>query len=100
MAGPGIYVLFLADTCASEVHPVFNPIAPSGYLRPNMYLFIADIANRDSFVSCCRTYICLNITRFYEEQRQSSIGSAWPACLKTVNRARDFDIMCTAVCIP
>ena len=50
MAGPGICVLCLADTCASEVHPVFNPVAPYGYLLPNMYLFIADITNADSFV--------------------------------------------------
>ena len=28
MAGPGICVLCLADTCTSEVHPVFNPVAP------------------------------------------------------------------------
>ena len=40
----------LADTCASEVHPVFNPVAPYGYLLPNMYVFIADITNLDSFV--------------------------------------------------
>ena len=46
MAGPGICVLCLADTCASEVHPVFNPVAISA----NMYLFIADITNQDSFV--------------------------------------------------
>ena len=39
-----------ADTCASEVHPLFIPGAPYGYLRPNMYLFIADIANPDLFV--------------------------------------------------
>ena len=32
MAGPGICVLCLADTCTSEVHPVFNPVAPYGYL--------------------------------------------------------------------
>ena len=36
MACPGICVLFLADTCASEVHPVFNPVAYYGYLLPNM----------------------------------------------------------------
>ena len=30
MAGPGICVLCLADTCTSEVHPVFNPVAPYG----------------------------------------------------------------------
>ena len=28
IAGPGICVLCLADTCASEVHPVSNPVAP------------------------------------------------------------------------
>ena len=32
MAGTGICVLCLADTCTSEVHPVFNPVAPYGYL--------------------------------------------------------------------
>ena len=30
MAGPGICVLCLVDTCTSEVHPVFNPVAPYG----------------------------------------------------------------------
>ena len=40
MAGPDICVLSLADTCASEVHPVLNPVSPYGYLLPNMYLFI------------------------------------------------------------
>ena len=50
MAGPGICVLRLADTCASEVHPVFNPVAPYGYLLPNMYLFLEDITNPDLFV--------------------------------------------------
>ena len=29
----------------------------------------------------------LDITRFCEQQRQPSNGSAWPACPKTVNRA-------------
>ena len=38
MAGPGICVLCLADTCTSEVHPVFNPVAPYGYLLSDMYL--------------------------------------------------------------
>ena len=50
MAGPGIYVLCLAGTCASEVHPVFNSVAPYGHLFPNMYLLIAVITNPDSFV--------------------------------------------------
>ena len=82
MAGSGICVLCLADVCASEVHLVFNHVAPYGYRLPNMYLFIADISNPDSFVLCCRIWISLDITRFYEEQRQPSSGSAWPACKK------------------
>ena len=50
MAGPGICVLCLADTCTSEMHPVFNPVAPYGYLLSDMYLFIADFKNIDLFV--------------------------------------------------
>ena len=52
MAGPGIGVLCLADTCTSEVHPVFNPVAcaPYGYLLSDMYLFMADITNPDFLV--------------------------------------------------
>ena len=50
MAGPGICVLCLADTCTSEVHPVFNPVAPYGYLLYDMYLFMADITNPDFLV--------------------------------------------------
>ena len=49
MVGPGICVLCLADSFASVVQRVFNPVAPYGYLLPNMYLFIADIKNPDSF---------------------------------------------------
>ena len=50
MAGPGICVFCLADTCTSEVHPVFNPVAPYGYLLSDMYLFMADITNPDILV--------------------------------------------------
>ena len=50
MAGPCICVLCLADTCSSEVHPVFNPVAPYGYLLSDMYLFMADITNPDFLV--------------------------------------------------
>ena len=42
MAGPGIHVLYLADTCTSEMHPVFNPVAPYGYILSDMYLFMSD----------------------------------------------------------
>ena len=50
MAGPGICVLCLADTCTTEVHPVFNTVAPYGYLFSDMYLFMADITNPDFLV--------------------------------------------------
>ena len=50
MAGPGICVLCLADTCTSEVHPVLNPVAPHGYLLSDMYLIMADITNPDFLV--------------------------------------------------
>ena len=51
----------------------------------------------------CRTFICLDIIRFYEEQRQPSIWFAWPTCPKTLNRvpiagSGGFNTICTAVC--
>ena len=36
MAGLGICIFCLADTCASKVHPVFNPVAPCGYWLPTV----------------------------------------------------------------
>ena len=80
MAGPGICVLCLADTCISEVHPVFNPVAPYGYLLSDMYFFGRYHKSR---LVC----IGLDITRFCEQQRQPYSGFAWPACPKTVNWA-------------
>ena len=82
---------------------MFNPVAPYGYLLPNLYLCMANIANPDLSVCVCRTWIFLDITRFYEE-RQLSSGPAWPACTKMVNRipiAGDWMLtcLCTAVCI-
>ena len=37
MAGPCICILCLADTCVSEVHPVFNHVALYGYLLSSVY---------------------------------------------------------------
>ena len=51
-----------------------------------VYLLMTDIANPDVFVCGYRTWICLDINRFYEGQRQPSSGSAWPASSNTVNR--------------
>ena len=69
------------------MHSVFNFVAPYGYLIPIVYLFMAYIANPDLFVCGCRTWICLDITRFYEERRQPSSRSAWLVCQKKVYRA-------------
>ena len=74
MARPGICVLCLADSCASEVHPVFNPVTPYGYLLPNMYVFIADIINPDSFVLCCRTWISLTSSAFVRSSASHPAG--------------------------
>ena len=43
---------------------MFNPVAPYGYMLPTLYVFMADIENPDLFVCGCRTWICLDITRF------------------------------------
>ena len=48
---------------------VFKHVAPNGHLIPTVYLFMADIANSVKFLCDGRTWICLDITRFYEEQR-------------------------------
>ena len=66
---------------------MFNPVAPYRYLLPTVYLFVPDIVNLNLFVCACRTWICIDIARFYEERCHPSIGSApaWPACKKTVN---------------
>ena len=87
MAGPGICILWQADCCASLVHPVCNPVTPYRYLLPTLYLSVADIANPDLLVCGSRTWISLDITRFYKEHCQPSSGSAWPACPKNGNRS-------------
>ena len=70
--------VFLERT--SEVHPVFNPVAPYRYLLPNLYLSVADIANPDLFACSSWTRFSLDITSFYEEHCQPSSESAKPAC--------------------
>ena len=44
------FIASWTDTCTSEVHPVFNPVAPYGYPLSDMYLFMADITNPDFLV--------------------------------------------------
>ena len=74
---------------------MFNPVAPYRFLLPTMCLFMAYIANPDFFVCGCRTWICLDITRFYEEQRVRMVGLP----KKSVNRDTIAgDERFTAVC--
>ena len=47
---------------------MFTLVAPYRYLLTNMYLSVADIANPDFLGCCCRTWISIDIVRFYEEQ--------------------------------
>ena len=63
---------------------MFNPVSPYRYLLPNLYLSVADIANPDLLACGSRTWISLDIARFYEEHCQPTSGSAWPACPKIV----------------
>ena len=66
------------------MHPVFNPVAPYRYLLPNLYLSVADIVNPDFFACSSRTWISLNIARFYEEHCHPSRGSACPQNRATI----------------
>ena len=84
---------------------MFNPVAPYRYLLPNLYLYGADIANPDLIACSSRTWISLDIARFYEEHCQPSSGSAWPACPNNGNRAPiavagGVDTICTGFARP
>ena len=46
---------------------MFIPVAPYRYLLPNLYLSVADNANPDLLACGSRTWISLDIARFYEE---------------------------------
>ena len=101
MAGTGISVLCLGDTCASEVHPVFNPVAPYGYLLPNMYLFIADITNPDCLFEVVGSGLVSTSPAFVRSSASHPAGLHGRLAQKTVNRAPiagGFDTICTAVC--
>ena len=63
--------------------PRFNPVVPYRYLLPNLYLSVAYIANPDLFPCVCRTWICLDISRFYVEQYQPSSGFCMTGLSKT-----------------
>ena len=47
--------------------PVFNPVAPYRYLLHNLYFSVADITYPEFLACGSRTWISLDIVRFYEE---------------------------------
>ena len=51
---------------------------------PTVYLYVGDIANPDLLACGCRTWISLDITRFYEVLCQPTNWSAWPVCPKNM----------------
>ena len=53
---------------------MFSLVTPYRYLLLTMYLYMTYIANPALFVCSCRSWICLDIVHFYEEQRQPSGG--------------------------
>ena len=55
---------------------MFNHVIPYRYLFSNLNLFVIDIVNPDLFAGGSRTWISLDIARFYEEHCQPSSGSA------------------------
>ena len=90
MVRPGICISFFGGYLRILGAPMFNPVALYGYLFPTVYLFMADIENPDLIVCGCRTWICLDITRFYEKQLQPSSGSP-------LMGEGGFDTICTVV---
>ena len=75
----------------------FGMVCLSAISKNSVYLFMADIANPELFVCGCRTWICLDISLFYEELRQPYSVSTWPACPKN-GKSGGFDTICTTVC--
>ena len=84
MAGPGICILCLADTCSYKVHTVFNNVAPYEVLLSTVYLFMADIANPDLFLCGCRTSTSHT---FMRSIARNPAGPHGRLVQKTVNRA-------------
>ena len=88
MAGPGICVLCLADTCTSEVHPVINPVAPYGYLLSDMYLFMAVITIQTFLFRVVRPELVSTSPAFVSNSASHPAGPHGRYAQKTVNRGR------------
>ena len=100
MAGPGFCVLCLADTCTSEVHPVFNPVAPYGYMRSDMYLWqISQI--QTCLFKVVGPGLVSRSPAFVSSSANHPAGPQFRHAQKTVNRAPllgagRFNTTCTA----
>ena len=104
MVGPGICVLCLADTCTSEVHPVFNPVAPYGYLLSDMY-FLWQISQIQTFLfEVVGPGLVSTSPAFVGNIASHPAGPHGRHAQKTVNRAPllgagRYDTICTAACV-
>ena len=74
-----------SDDDILDMSVVFLPVAPYRYLLPNLYLSVADL-----LVCGCRTWISIDIARFYDEQCSHPAGPHGQLALKTVNRVPIF----------
>ena len=72
--------------CARRI-PAHVKCTQCSILFLTVYLLMADIANPDLFVSCCRTWICLNITTFMRSSASHPAGPHGRLSTKSVNRA-------------
>ena len=66
---------------------MFNPVASYLYPLPNMYLTEVCSANPDLLACGCRTWINLDIVRFYEDSASHPAGSHTQISPPNVNQA-------------
>ena len=72
---------------------MFNPVVPYEYMLPNMYLFIADITNPDSFMF---NGLVLTSPAFVRSSAKHPAGPQCRLAQKTVKTVGWFDTICTA----
>ena len=77
---------------------MFNPVAPFGYLLPNMYLFIADIQIQTRLFEVVGPGLVSTSPAFVMRSASHPAGPHGRLAQKKVNRAGGFDTICTAVC--
>ena len=98
MAGLGICILCYADTCTSEVHSVFNPVAPYRYRFPTMYLYMAAIANPLVCVLFVGHGFVSTSSTFMRSSTSHPVGPHGRLAKNGKSGVEDFDTICTAPC--